>query len=209
MSTKAAKFNQSNRKLFLWLTAPLIFMLVGTTRSSWSTDSWFAELIEQVGILLVFACVFGRCWAILYIGDKKNTKLVDQGPYRYTRNPLYFFSALGMAGFGMLLESLSLGIILFGYTYLSFLYVARKESADLTRYFGKDYLDYRSAVPEFIPNPWTTVQDGTVDDQITISPKALKKTFLDACLFLLLLPLAEAVVYWHEFGHLAALFHLY
>ena len=209
MSATATIFNQSKRKLFLWLTVPLIVALIVVTRSAWPVDHWFAELIEQVGILLVFACVFGRCWAILYIGDKKNKKLVDQGPYRYTRNPLYFFSALGMAGFGMLFESLILGVILFVYTYLSFLYVARRESQDLTRFFGQDYLEYCAAVPEFMPNLWTPVPNRVVDDQITISPKALKKTFLDACLFLLMLPLAEFIVSWHESGQLAAWFFLY
>ena len=209
MSATVTIFNQSKRKLFLWFTVPLIVALIIVTRSAWPVDHWFAELIEQAGILLVFACVFGRCWAILYIGDKKNRKLVDQGPYRYTRNPLYFFSALGMAGFGMVFESLFLGVILFVYTYLSFLYVARRESQDLTRFFGRDYLEYCASVPEFIPNLRPSVPNSVVDDQITISPKALKKTFLDACLFLLMLPLAEFIVSWHESGQLAAWLFLY
>lgn len=209
MNTKVKKFNQTNRKIYFWLTFPLLIILTLYTRSAWNDDLIINEIMEIIGVVLIVLCIAGRCWSILYIGDKKNKKLVDQGPYRYTRNPLYFSSAIGLAGFGFMFESFFLGAIMFLYTWLSFKYVAAKEAADLRRIFGDEYVKYCDKVPEFIPNLNTVIQDRTVDDQITISPKALKKTFWDACLFLLLFPVAEIIVGLHESGALPALWFLY
>ena len=37
---------------------------------------------------------------MLYVGGRKNAELVTTGPYSMMRNPLYFFSLLGVAGVG-------------------------------------------------------------------------------------------------------------
>lgn len=53
---------------------------------------------ELVSLLLVIAGAFGRVWASLYLGGRKNATLVQAGPYSLCRNPLYFFSAVGALG---------------------------------------------------------------------------------------------------------------
>ena len=70
------------------------------------------EFIEIAGIVLVFACIFGRMWSILYVGSKKNKELVTSGPYSMTRNPLYFFSCIGAVGVGLMYGSVVVALAL-------------------------------------------------------------------------------------------------
>ena len=80
----------------------------------------FGGFLEQIGIILIIACVLGRCWAILYIGGNKNRRLVTAGPYSLCRNPLYLFSIMGVVGFGFVLQSLVYAVVLTSVTVLIF-----------------------------------------------------------------------------------------
>lgn len=72
--------------------------------------------------------------------------LMDLGPFRFTRNPLYLALALLQAGIGLasgnfwILATLPLAVLVVRY------YVIAREEAYLTRRFGKAYLDYQARV---------------------------------------------------------------
>ena len=81
-------------------------------------------------------------------------KLVDSGPYAYSRNPMLSGLFLMLFGIGFLLQSISLVII---YTPLfmliAFLEFKIIEEPELEKRLGSSYLEYRNKVPMFFPYP--------------------------------------------------------
>jgi protein-S-isoprenylcysteine O-methyltransferase Ste14 len=83
-------------------------------------------------------------------------KLIVTGEYRYVRNPMYVGVLALIAGQALFFGSASLLI----YAFLVWLAVATfvrlYEEPTLTRRYGRQYLDYKVAVPAWIPRlrPW-------------------------------------------------------
>lgn len=81
---------------------------------------------------------------------RPTTAIVTDGPYRYTRNPLYLALALFYAGiasfanstWAILLLPIALAIIHYG--------VIRREEKYLERKFGAEYLRYKNSVRRWI-----------------------------------------------------------
>lgn len=169
------------------------------------TDATVHEFIELSGLALIFACLLGRLWSILYVGTRKNCELVTAGPYSMTRNPLYLFSTIGALGVGLAFGSLILGVALFVASYAVFRFTALKEADYLRSAFGASYDAYARVTPMFWPNP-LLYRPGT---RTEFSPAALKRTFLDGLYFLALFPVLELVEYLHESGVVPTLFTLY
>ena len=128
MPLSATVFQQGRRIRFLWLAAPVVLAPALLAESAWPQGSPFREMLEFAGTVLMLICIGGRCWASLYVGGRKSRELVTTGPYAYTRNPLYFFSALGLAGVGLTFGSLIVSASLFAFTCLVFSYVATREA---------------------------------------------------------------------------------
>ena len=208
MDNQVRFVDQTKRILFLWSSAPVVVLVAVFTQSAWPDEFVVGELFEQAGIILVFACILGRCWAALHIGGRKNAKLVQTGPYRYSRNPLYFFSCLGLAGMGFLFESAVLGVVLFTFGYLAFHPVLKSESALLSEIFGSEYDAYSRRVSEFFP---TLANKLTLksEDRLDFSQSALKRTFLDACYFLLVFPFVEIIDWLHNSSRIYPAVFLY
>lgn len=163
------------------------------------------EFLEQLGLLFVLACILGRLWSILYLGGKKNIDLVTSGPYSMTRNPLYLYSTLGAFGIGLEFGSVILALLFGGIVYAVFSITALKEAAFLRNKFGAAYEEYSRRTPFFWPNVFSFRDI----DQVTFSPKALKRAFFDAIWFWSAFPLIEALEYAHMNHHLPTLFTLY
>lgn len=144
-------------------------------------------------------------WSILYIGAKKNRELITVGPYSMTRNPLYFFSMLGAAGIGLFVGSLVLALILALLVYLVLVTTAGKEAAHLETLFGERYRDYARRTPMFWPKP-SLFREA---DDVTFSPAALKRTFLDGLLFIAALPAIELIEVVKETDYVPILFALF
>ena len=101
------------------------------------------------GLVLAATGLALRIWASGHI--EKGTRLAARGPYRWSRNPLYFGSFL--MGFGFTLAAanvwlLSLFLFLFVLIYLP---VMRREEEELGQAFGSHYESYRQRVPMFVP----------------------------------------------------------
>lgn len=78
-------------------------------------------------------------------------RLVIQGPYLYSRNPMYL--ALFAALLGWLLLYQSIGLLLYTLVVaigVSF-FVVRYEEPHLQREFGADYDAYKAKVPRWLP----------------------------------------------------------
>ena len=163
------------------------------------------ETVEQIGMALVVACILGRMWSILYIGSRKNRDLVTAGPYSMTRNPLYVFSVLGAVGIGLFVGSVVLAAVLGLAAYAVLAATAEREAAHLETLFGQRYRDYARRTPLFWPRP-ALYRDG---QEVTFSPAALRRTFLDGLLFVAAFPVIELIEHLQNAGYLPILLKLY
>jgi protein-S-isoprenylcysteine O-methyltransferase Ste14 len=101
------------------------------------------------GLPLVLLGEAIRTWSSGCI--RKNKELATDGPYAYTRNPLYlgsFSLGLGFAVMGNSLWVLSIFLAAFGLVYWG---VIRSEEGHLAQAFGSRFEHYVKTVPRFLP----------------------------------------------------------
>lgn len=193
MSATAAVFQQGKRMRFLWLAVPLLLTPILLSQSPWLPETRPRQGMEFMGSAFIIICVAGRCWASLYIGGRKNRELITNGPYKYTRNPLYFFSSMGLAGIGLTFGSLAIATFYFLFGYLVFAYVSARESIALGGLFGEAYRKYCREVPAFFPRLGRSAGDIAHQLPMTFNPVALKRTAIDGSCFLLAIPGSELI----------------
>jgi protein-S-isoprenylcysteine O-methyltransferase Ste14 len=108
-------------------------------------------------IVFVFALAL-LAWAIITItraGSNVPTNLptstiVESGPYRFTRNPIYHGMFLGLAGLAIAFDNLWLLMMLVPFALLIRYGVVAREEAYLERKFGDVYRGYRSRVRRWL-----------------------------------------------------------
>jgi protein-S-isoprenylcysteine O-methyltransferase Ste14 len=109
------------------------------------------------GIFIVIAVCFAASGFFMLIRNKttfntskSTSKIVTNGVYRFSRNPLYFSLMLLLSGFAVLLSSLWLFMAI-PVLYVLFLFKAVKpEEQYLLRKFGEEYLHYSEKVRRWI-----------------------------------------------------------
>jgi protein-S-isoprenylcysteine O-methyltransferase Ste14 len=137
---------------------------------------------QAVGFALVIAGTLWRVWASAFIAGRKDTEVVDAGPYARCRHPLYFGSLV--AGLGLALSTrsvaltLALPVMLFALLGLAI----RREERLLEERHDETWLSYRDRVPALWPRsgPMPAVGRREVDLPI------YRKAFFDAATMLLL-----------------------
>jgi hypothetical protein len=140
--------------------------------------------------------VVGRCWCTLYIGGRKRKEIVDTGPYSVSRNPLYLFSMLGIAGVGAQTGSITLALILLTVAVAIFLPVILKEEGALNQQFGPDYAAYCARVPRFGPR-FAAWRDSEI---LATRPWLFQVTAREGLLLLLVIPLCESIEWLQDAG---------
>lgn len=197
MSTPVAKpVDQRIRIAALRLLFVVSIPLILFTRSAWVDRGWAIEGIEVVGTLLIVFAVLGRFWAILYIGGHKNAMIMQDGPYSVCRHPLYFFSILGAAGFGLVLGSFVLAAFLSVAVFLILAATASREEAYLRTEFGPAYDVYATQVPRIWPKP----SHFHTEPAVLVKIATLRVNFFDALVFLGFIPLAKFIDQIKEIG---------
>ncbi len=180
-------FNQKIRiavlRVFFVLAIPLILF----TESVWREPDWLFDVFEITGVFMIIGAVLGRFWAILYVGAVKNKIIMQDGPYSICRHPLYLFSTIGVVGFGLMLGSFILTVVLGGAAFLILTATARREEVFLRAEFGADYDAYAARVPRI----WPKISLFHAEPTVTSSLKAMRTNFFDALVFLAFIPLAE------------------
>jgi protein-S-isoprenylcysteine O-methyltransferase Ste14 len=78
------------------------------------------------------------------------TTIVDTGPYRFTRNPIYLAMFLGLVGLALAFDSLWLLAVLVPFAFVIRYGVVAREEAYLERKFGDVYRRYRSRVRRWL-----------------------------------------------------------
>jgi protein-S-isoprenylcysteine O-methyltransferase Ste14 len=127
-----------------WLV-PLPFLPTG-----WPTR-WAGAAVFAVALVL-FA------WAVATMTragsnvqtSQPSTVIVDTGPYRFTRNPIYLGMFLGLIGLAVAFNTPWLLLMLAPFALVIRYGVVAREEAYLERRFGDVYRDYRSRVRRWL-----------------------------------------------------------
>lgn len=114
--------------------------------------------LPEIGALVIFAALVLIGWALIVMlragndprPDKPDAALVERGPFRFSRNPIYLGFVLGMVGFALRWGDLWAWIaVVASHGVLDRLVILREE-AYLTARFGAGYQAYRSRVRRWI-----------------------------------------------------------
>ncbi|MEX2128976.1 MAG: isoprenylcysteine carboxylmethyltransferase family protein [Xanthobacteraceae bacterium] len=112
---------------------------------------WAGGAVFAVGLALaIWAIVTIRKAGTSVQTSEPTTAIVANGPYRFTRNPIYVGMLLGQTGFAIGFNGLWLLVTLIPF-YLVLRYgVIAREEGYLERKFGGVYLDYKSRVRRWL-----------------------------------------------------------
>jgi protein-S-isoprenylcysteine O-methyltransferase Ste14 len=168
-------------------------------------DSTWHETVERSGFFFILVGILGRTWCAMYIGGNKLNRLVTEGPYSVTRNPLYVFSAIAAFGLGAQVGSAVFALICALATLAIFALVIRHEERALADRFPAEFARYKSRVPRLAPNfrGWQEAET------ILVRPALVRRTFWDASLFLLAAPALKALESLREASLIDPFFRLY
>jgi len=115
---------------------------------------WTGITIIVLGYLGTLWCyaAMGAAWRI-GIDTEKTTSLVETGPYRRMRHPIYSFQMVMLIGALLLLPTItSLAILLLHFICASI--KAGDEERHLTGVYGDEYRAYRGRSGKFFPRFW-------------------------------------------------------
>jgi protein-S-isoprenylcysteine O-methyltransferase Ste14 len=174
--------------------------------SAWSRHSVvMEESLFFLGVTLVAVGVVGRIWSLSYLVGKKGRTLVTEGPFSLCRNPLYFFSFLGVLGVCLCTETLTVGLVVMPIFMLVHLRTVRKEESKLRTVFGEDYAAYSRRVPRFIPS----FRHFNESETLSVNGVLFRKGIMDVATFIMLIGVIEITEALHENGALPTLLNLY
>lgn len=193
---------QSNRKVALEVGALLGLLLLMFSGPLWGHS--VHRYLEAIGIYLIAICIVGRVLCSVYISGHKSIEIIEVGPYSVCRNPLYVFSLLGAIGVGIMSGSVVVSVLFGAVTWTVLRIVVSREESFLLSKHGDLYKQYMNRVPRFWPNfaLWTS------GDSIVVRTRGVIRTFADASLFLLAVPLIEVLEYLKETGWMPVLIGL-
>lgn len=127
-----------------WL-APLAFV----------PEDWPAGLLGAVIFVLALVLAIWAIDTMTRAGtnvptNRPTTAIVDGGPYRFTRNPIYLGMFGGVTGLGIAFDSLWLLAMLVPFALVIRYGVVAREEAYLERRFAGDYRSYRQRVRRWL-----------------------------------------------------------
>jgi protein-S-isoprenylcysteine O-methyltransferase Ste14 len=112
---------------------------------------WLGAMVVVLALALV-------AWAIVTITragsnvptNLPTTTIVESGPYRFTRNPIYLGMFLGLTGLAIAFDNLWLLMMLAPFALVIRYGVVAREEAYLERKFGDIYRGYRSRLRRWL-----------------------------------------------------------
>lgn len=188
------------------LLAICILVTCGVAVSYWSGAHPIVEKsLFITGIALAGFGAAGRAWATSYISGQKMKQLITTGPYSLCRNPLYFFSLILAVGVGFCTKTFGMPLIIAIFLVVLCHWQIRREEQRLLAQFGEPYRVYLTEVPRFFPS----YRHYTEPEEITISPRLLKRGLFGIAFLLMLIGVLELLEGLHQAGSLPVLFHIY
>lgn len=148
-----------------WMLVVLVWVgqsFVVKTENAWPGVAFFPALLNLplfvAGIALVvggYACTLwcyvamGNTWRI-GVNKSEKTTLVERGPYRAIRHPIYAFQLVMLAGAALLLPTL-LSFAILVLHYICALIKAVDEENYLKTVHGQAYVDYMARTGRLLP----------------------------------------------------------
>ncbi len=84
------------------------------------------------------------------IHHRPTTTIIDTGPFRYSRNPIYVGMTLLQIGIGILVDSAWILLMVVPAVWIIHRFVVLKEEAFLEQQFGETYLTYKQRVNRWL-----------------------------------------------------------
>ncbi len=144
---------------------PALLLYFFNYRIGWGTGPITTTAAFLIGGSIMAAGLFMLVTAIKYFAAQgKGTlapwdppkKLVVEGPYRYSRNPMISGVVIVLLGELIIFGSIPLLIWFLYFTITNLIYIMKREEPMLEQKFGDEYREYKQKVPRFIPRrkPW-------------------------------------------------------
>jgi protein-S-isoprenylcysteine O-methyltransferase Ste14 len=129
---------------------------LGQSVLPWHDWSRYDTGLALVAIGLAFSVwarwLLGRNWSAT-VTVKDQHELVQRGPYRLARHPIYTGILLAFLGTAIAQNEWR-SVLAFVLVWLSLWRKWRLEERFMQETFGEAYVKYRAAVPAIIPRPW-------------------------------------------------------
>jgi protein-S-isoprenylcysteine O-methyltransferase Ste14 len=195
---------QRRRRIVLGVSIVVLAPILLLSQSAFPPGTFFQESLESLGMLMIFLGIVGRLWSTLYIGGRKGLELVTGGPYSVTRNPLYIFSTLAVAGIGAQTGSIVVTLCFAAMSMAALHVVIRREERYLHEVLGAGYGAYCARVPRFWPK-WALYEDGAIG---VVDVRRLRQTLFDGLFFFLAVPAFDLLDHAQAAGTMPVLFRL-
>jgi len=126
----------------------------------WGLESFLSDLVAYLGALIVVSGLLLLAATIKQFANRGQgtlapwdppRKLVVDGPYRYTRNPMISAVILVLFGEMLILGSIAILLWFLYFAITNLLYIKYREEPGLEKTFGDDYLEYKKRVPRLLP----------------------------------------------------------
>lgn len=193
----------TRHRIGLWRAVTAGVLLALAFGETHAEDAWLAGAMVCAGVAAVSLATVGRLWCALYISGRKSVALVDQGPYSVCRHPLYVCNFVGVAGLGLLTESVVLAGSLVAAFALIYPAVIRSEDRGLAAGFP-EHAEYLSRTPAF----WPRVRLYRSERTWVVHVGAYLRNVADSVWFLLGAAVIEAMDRMHELQWLPSGFAL-
>lgn len=159
-----ARTESLQQRLFLYIL-PLLVAVVLLGPGRWFGHTWLraqfvphSELVASLGLALCLAGALLACYARQILGRnwsgtvqlKQDHELIQNGPYRYVRHPIYSGFLLLFLGSAVMVGEWRglLGLVI---VFVSFWRKLRMEESWLAQHFGARYAQYSRQTKAIVP----------------------------------------------------------
>ena len=184
LAASVLPFIQSIPPLAIWgglMTVPLItyFAIMLT-----SPDQFFEALIQlffEYFLIELVVAIIGfiiLVYSIIFMRFNKKEGLIQTGPYSLVRHPQYlgvilFITTLSCRSYWILTHTFGIGwlqaegtVVLYLFTLVAYIVLAKIEDLHLMNKFGEEYNDYKRSVGFIIPftnidNKWIEIKENS------------------------------------------------
>ncbi len=110
---------------------------------------WYYRLLIAVPIFLFSIQIAKKSMAIIYYEIRTPPVIVDKGPFRYSRHPMYLSALLLYFSFIVGCSSI-LGLGLYSIVVIFYSYLIQFEEKHLIRQYQEKYLEYKKKVSKWV-----------------------------------------------------------